>query len=104
MRGYPELDNIPKEEWGDFFFNASQPWNKEDLDYLVEWYEKDNLLNLSYALGRTPATLISTTVKIRQGKMKYRNDNMQYVPYILPFGHPWTRINRNASSVNLAVV
>lgn len=48
------LEAIPKSEWDEFFPNSAKPWTPTDVDYLLDWYGRDDTLSLAYALGRTP--------------------------------------------------
>lgn len=54
-------------------YNQRKPWTREDLNYLIEWYDKIGGEEISFALGRTEASIHQTVLKLRkQGVMKNR--------------------------------
>lgn len=62
---YPELDEIPKDEWPEVFANEGMPWGIDDITYLVSWYPKQNILELAYGLSRYPVSLDCTLMDLR---------------------------------------
>ena len=55
---YSALDGIAPDEWDDIFDRVGQPWDSDEDEYLREWYGRDDIVSLSYALGRTPWTVV----------------------------------------------
>lgn len=54
----------------EFHFNQSKPWSYEDEEYLIKWYEFIGMEEMSFALGRTEATVTEKVSRLRkQGKM-----------------------------------
>ena len=53
LENYPFLREIQDDEWEDFF-PPRKPWSEEDDSYLLEWYGRENIVHLSYALEEPP--------------------------------------------------
>lgn len=51
LRRYPPLRDIPDAEWDAFF--PSGPWTPDDDAYLKEWYGREPIVSLAYAIGVT---------------------------------------------------
>lgn len=66
LKRYRGLEDIPESEWDDFFPNTDKPWSQEDLEYLIEWWGKDDVVSLAYALGRPPWGLQRTVSRLRK--------------------------------------
>ena len=54
LKHYPPLREIPEEEWDEVFDRDHEPWSAEDDEYVQTWSGKERVLNIAYALGRTP--------------------------------------------------
>lgn len=63
---YAGLADIPPDEWYEFFPNTGKPWTKSEREYLVQWWGKDDILSLSYALGRPPWGLQREVSRLRK--------------------------------------
>lgn len=55
---YSALDGIAPEEWNEIFDRVGEPWDIDEDEYLLDWYGRDEIVSLSYALGRTPWTVV----------------------------------------------
>ncbi|WP_231247444.1 MULTISPECIES: hypothetical protein [Clostridium] len=54
-----------------FHFNNGKAWSREDLQYLINWYDIIGPEEMSFALGRTIRTIESKVCILRkQGVMK----------------------------------
>lgn len=42
----------------DLYSNTGKPYTKEDLDYLINWYDKIGLEEMSLALERTGRSVV----------------------------------------------
>ncbi|MDB1924097.1 hypothetical protein PMY56_13450 [Clostridium tertium] len=47
-------------------FNQGKPWDKEDLEYLIQWYDIIGMEEMGLALGRTEATVADKVSKLRK--------------------------------------
>lgn len=56
-----------------------KPFTVDELVYLCKYYEFDSVLDMSLALGRTPKTLQSKVVKLRQSGMYEIYKNMELI-------------------------
>ncbi|MCL6598969.1 MAG: hypothetical protein K6T81_09520 [Alicyclobacillus macrosporangiidus] len=65
LRRYPWLAEIQPDEWDEVFDHRSVPWSQEDDDYLLQWYGRDSVHDLSYALGRTPWSIYERIKQLR---------------------------------------
>lgn len=55
----------------DLYSNTGKPYTKEDLDYLINWYDKIGLEEMSLALERTGRSVVGKVYELRKGgKMK----------------------------------
>lgn len=50
----------------DLHFSQGKPWADEDIDYLINWYVKIGLEEMSLALGKTEATVATKVAKLRK--------------------------------------
>lgn len=51
--------------------NSYSRWTEEDLKYLIDWYDQIGAEEMSFAIGRTVATIQNKVLKLRkQGIMK----------------------------------
>lgn len=50
----------------DIHTNQGKPWNKEDLEYLITWYEFISREEMSFALGRTETSIASKVSSLRK--------------------------------------
>lgn len=51
--------------------NNGKPWSQEDLNYLIDWYEKIGLEEMSLAVGRSEVTVAAKVGYLRKkGIMK----------------------------------
>lgn len=66
LRRYAGLSQIPPGEWLAYFPNTGKPWKQRDLQYLADWWGKDDVLSLAYALGRPPWGLQREVCKMRR--------------------------------------
>ncbi|MCL6455069.1 MAG: hypothetical protein K6T78_15790 [Alicyclobacillus sp.] len=63
---YRGLADIPPEEYHTFFPKTDKPWSIADRQYLLEWWGKDDILSLSYAIGRPPWSLQREICRLRK--------------------------------------
>ncbi len=63
---YRGLSDIAPDEWYEFFGKTAEPWSDEDREYLVEWWGRDDVLSLSYALERPPWGLQREVCRLRR--------------------------------------
>lgn len=54
LKKYPQLSEIPADEWPEWFPMHNKPWSDEEADYLRTYYEIDDNYSIAYALGRLP--------------------------------------------------
>lgn len=47
-------------------FNQGQRWNKEDTEYLINWYHIIGVEEMSLALGRSEQTVFEKVCKLRR--------------------------------------
>ena len=50
----------------DLHFNQGKFWSKEDLEYLIKWYDIIGVEEMSLALGRTEFTVTDKVYKLRK--------------------------------------
>lgn len=50
----------------DLHRNNGKPWSKEDIEYLINWYSKIGIEEMSLALERTEATIAAQVQKLRK--------------------------------------
>ena len=56
----------------DYHDNHNEPWSKDDLIYLCKMYDSMSKEDLSFALGRTHATILSKAYYLRKkGEFDY---------------------------------
>lgn len=88
-RRFPVIKDITEDEWDDFFppiTDPRKPWPDEDIEYLQKWFGKIHIMEIAYALGKPPWTVINYATK--HGIFTGRNDNKraraegQNVPYV----------------------
>lgn len=48
-----------------FHQNNGTPWNEEDTEYLIKWYDIVGADEMSFALGRTAATIMNKVQHLR---------------------------------------
>lgn len=68
---------ISYDRFGRMFYNSEfhennrKPWDKEDMDYLIQWYDRIGPEEMSFALGRTMKTVQTKVSELRKkGVMK----------------------------------
>ncbi|WDL96386.1 hypothetical protein [Alicyclobacillus sp. ALC3] len=66
LQRYTGLSEIDPGEWMTYFPNTGKPWKQRDLKYLADWWGKDDVLSLAYALGRPPWGLQREICKMRR--------------------------------------
>lgn len=68
-----EYDNCGRMKYNsDLHDRQGKPWTDEEKNYLINWYAKIGLEEMSLALGRTEATVANKVNQLRtQGKMSY---------------------------------
>lgn len=50
--------------------NQGLPWEEDEIEYLIKWYDIIGMEEMSLALGRTEATVFSKVCRLRkEGKM-----------------------------------
>ena len=64
LRGFPESPSLKPEEWDLYFDRQGEKWTDEEIDYLTSWYARLSVLEMSYALGRSPKSVISKAEKL----------------------------------------
>lgn len=63
----------------DLHQNNGKPWSKEDLDYLINWYEIIGLEEISMALERSEVTVAAKVAYLRRkGKMNKGSRSKKY--------------------------
>jgi hypothetical protein len=72
---YRGLADIDPREYKSYFPKNGRPWSASDTKYLLEWWGKDDVLSLSYALGRPPWGLQRQICKLRR-------HGIQGIPYL----------------------
>jgi hypothetical protein len=76
MRFEDIIRSLTPEERREIFHEDGKPWTEEDVEYLREWYGKDSLLMMAYALGRTPKSVQSKAQQLGLiGKTVRRDDD-----------------------------
>lgn len=70
-----KFDSCGRMEYNpEIHFNQGLPWNEEDLEYLIEWYDIIGLEEMSLAIGRTEKTIGNKVCVLRKrGLMKPKN-------------------------------
>jgi len=63
---YRGLADIAPDEWLDFFPQTGDEWSREDQEYLIAWWGKDDVMSLAYALGRPPWGLQREVCRLRR--------------------------------------
>lgn len=67
MRGKLNYDKKGRIAYTEGFHGKTgELWNDEDLDYLINWYEKISVAEMSLALERPEATIRSKVCKLRK--------------------------------------
>lgn len=61
-----------------FHKNNGTPWSKEDLEYLINWYDKIRADEMSFALGRTMTTISSKVTYLRKCGIMPRAKNIRH--------------------------
>jgi len=75
---YQGLADIAPDEWLDYFPQTGDEWSREDREYLIAWWGKDDVMSLAYALGRPPWGLQREVCRLRRLGVKIaylREDN-----------------------------
>lgn len=57
----------------DLHENQGKPWSREDLDYLINWYNKIGIEEMSLALERTETTVATKVAILRKRGLMKRN-------------------------------
>lgn len=52
-----------------YHVNQGKVWNEEDINYLIEWYSKIGVKEMSLALGRTETTITTKVNRLRKQGM-----------------------------------
>lgn len=75
-----EFDNSGRMKYNpEFHSKTGEPWNKEDLEYLINWYDIIGANEMSFALERTEATIQFRVCCLRkQGLMKKPLDTKKH--------------------------
>ncbi|WP_436663582.1 hypothetical protein ACOALA_03970 [Alicyclobacillus acidoterrestris] len=66
IKHHPALQEITDEEWDEYFPKTGTEWTTLDMQYLVDWWGKDDIISLSYALERPPWDLYRVIQKLRK--------------------------------------
>ena len=66
IRRYTGMAELSEREYRRLFPKVGQPWRTDDLQYLCEWWGRDDALSLAYALGRPPWSLQRTVSRLRR--------------------------------------
>lgn len=72
-----KYDSYGRMEYNPIFHpNNGKPWTKEDLQYLIDWYDKIGADEMSFALGRTIKSIMQKVSNLRKdGIMKQTTHN-----------------------------
>ena len=58
----------------DIHFNQHKPWSYEDEEYIINWLDRIGIEEMSFALGRTEATISQKALRLRkEGRMKQKD-------------------------------
>lgn len=63
--------------------NQGKPWSKEDLEYLITWYEIIGAEEMSLALGRPEAVIANKVSKLRKSGLMKRPTKEKHVVRLL---------------------
>lgn len=63
--------------------NQGKPWSKEDLEYLITWYEIIGAEEMSLALGRPEAVIANKVSKLRKSGLMKRPTKKKHVVRLL---------------------
>jgi len=62
----------PKEIFNkEIHFNHHKPWTKQDIEYLLKYYDFDTNADLEYALGRTKKSIATMYSELRKNVKAY---------------------------------
>lgn len=75
-----EYDNWGRMKYNpELHFKQGEVWDKEELDYLINWLDKIGLEEMSLALGRTETSIATKVHKLRrEGLMSKQNKQIQH--------------------------
>ena len=71
LKHFPELRDLLPEEVEEFFSHTGMSWSDEDLWYLLMWYKRIPLIELAYALSRTPVSVAEKFTNLRRLKQVF---------------------------------
>ena len=54
-------------------FAQGKPWNNDDKQYLIDWYDIIGPEELSYSLGRTQGSIVNYAAKLRKQELLKSN-------------------------------
>lgn len=63
--------------------NQGKPWSKEDLEYLIAWYEIIGAEEMSLALGRPEAVIANKVSKLRKSGLMKKPQKEKHVVRLL---------------------
>lgn len=63
--------------------NQGKPWSKEDLEYLITWYEIIGAEEMSLAIGRPEAVIANKVSKLRKSGLMKRPTKEKHVVRLL---------------------
>lgn len=63
--------------------NQGKPWSKEDLEYLIAWYEIIGAEEMSLALGRPEAVIANKVSKLRKSGLMKKQQKEKHVVRLL---------------------
>lgn len=63
---YAGLAEIDPDEWFEYFPKTGKEWSDEDRDYLIEWWGREDVMSLAYALERPPWGLQREVCRLRR--------------------------------------
>lgn len=67
----------------EFHFNQGKPWDSQDKEYLIRWYDIIGMEEMSLALGRTEATLTGKVSELRKAGIMIKPKKKVYCRRIL---------------------
>lgn len=67
---YSGLWDIPPASWYSYFPKTGVSWSVEDRQYLIDWWGKEDVMTLAYALERPPWGLQREVSRLRKEGVK----------------------------------
>lgn len=58
--------------------NMGQPWSFEDLQYLINYYDKIGATEMSFALERTETSILQRVNELRKARIMSKPSTIRY--------------------------